>query len=71
MAAGKELTASEYIQHHLTFLAKPLGDGNFWTLHVDSIVTGIVLGCIGLGLIWWVIRGATSGVPNQSPTWKV
>lgn len=65
MAAGKELTASEYIQHHLTFLAKPLGDGNFWTLHVDSIVTGIVLGCIGLGLIWWVIRGATSGVPNR------
>ena len=65
MAAGKALTASEYIQHHLTFLSKPVGDGGFWTLHVDSIVTGIVLGCVGLGLIWWVIRGATSGVPNR------
>lgn len=65
MAAGKELTPSEYIQHHLTFLAKPVGDGNFWTLHLDSIVTGIVLGCVGLGLIGWVVKGATSGVPNR------
>lgn len=65
MAAGKALTASDYIQHHLTFLAKPVGDGGFWVLHVDTIVTGIVLGCVGLGVIWWVIRGATAGVPNR------
>jgi len=65
MAAGKALTPSDYIQHHLTFLAKPVGDGGFWVLHIDTIVTGIVLGCVGLGLIWWVIKGATAGVPNR------
>jgi F-type H+-transporting ATPase subunit a len=65
MAAGKALTPSDYIQHHLTFLSTPVGDGGFWMLHVDSLVTSVVLGCIGLGLIWWVIKGATSGVPNR------
>jgi len=65
MAAATELTASEYIQHHLTFLTKPVGDGGFWTLNVDSLVTAIVLGFAGLGFIWWVVRGASSGVPNR------
>jgi F-type H+-transporting ATPase subunit a len=65
MAAGKALTPSDYIQHHLTFLSEPVGNGDFWVLHVDSLVTSIVLGCIGLGLIWWVVKGATSGVPNR------
>ncbi|HSF22084.1 MAG TPA: F0F1 ATP synthase subunit A [Burkholderiales bacterium] len=65
MAAGTELTPSSYIQHHLTFFAKPLGDGGFWTLHVDSLVTAVVLGVVGIGSIWWVVRGATSGVPNK------
>ena len=37
MAAGKALTPTEYIQHHLTFFTKPVGDGGFWTLHVDSL----------------------------------
>ena len=27
MAAGTELTPASYIQHHLTFFAKPLGEG--------------------------------------------
>jgi F-type H+-transporting ATPase subunit a len=65
MAAGKELTPSEYIQHHLTFFEKPLGDGGFWTLNVDSIVTAFVLGVIGLGFLWMVVRGATAGVPGK------
>jgi F-type H+-transporting ATPase subunit a len=34
-------------------------------LHVDSLVTAIVVGLIGIGFIWWVVRGATSGVPNK------
>ena len=51
MAAGTYQTPSEYIQHHLTFFAKPAGDGGFWTLHVDSLVTAALLGVIGLGLI--------------------
>src|SRR5712671_497056 len=44
MASGKELTPSEYIEHHLAFLTKPVsGDGGFW----------------------WIVRGATPGVPNK------
>ena len=58
-------TPSEYIQHHLTFFAKPVGEGGFWTLHVDSVVTAILLGIIGLGSLWWIVRGATSGVPGR------
>ena len=65
MAAGKELTPSEYIQHHLSFFEKPLGDGGFWTLNVDSIVTAFLLGVIGLGFLWMVVRGATAGVPGK------
>jgi F-type H+-transporting ATPase subunit a len=65
MAAGKELTPSEYIQHHLTFFQKPVGDGDFWTLHVDSLLTALLLGVVGLGFLWWVVRGATSGVPGK------
>ena len=65
MAPGKEFNATDYIQHHLTFLTKPVGDGGFWALNVDSLVTGLLVGVLGLGFIWWVARGATSGVPNR------
>jgi F-type H+-transporting ATPase subunit a len=65
MAAGTELTPSGYIQHHLTFFDKPIGEGGFWTLHVDTLITSIVLGVVGLGFLWWILRGATSGVPNK------
>jgi len=65
MAAGKEFNATDYIQHHLTFLTKPVGDGGFWALNVDSLVTALVVGILGLGLMWWIVRGATSGVPNR------
>jgi len=65
MAAGNELTPASYIQHHLTFFARPVGEGGFWTLHVDSLVTAVLLGVMGIGFIWWVVRGATSGVPSK------
>jgi F-type H+-transporting ATPase subunit a len=65
MAAGKELNASDYIGHHLTFLAKPIGDGGFWTLHVDTLLVSVLLGFVGVGFIWWVVKGATSGVPDK------
>ena len=65
MAAGNELTASEYIQHHLSFFTKPIGEGGFWSLNVDSLVVSILLGLAGMGFIWWVVRGATSGVPTK------
>jgi F-type H+-transporting ATPase subunit a len=65
MAAGTELTPSQYIQHHLTFFTKPIGDGGFWALNVDSLAVSILLGIVGVGFIWWVVRGATSGVPTR------
>jgi F-type H+-transporting ATPase subunit a len=65
MAAGTELTPSQYIQHHLTFFRKPIGDGGFWSLNVDSLSVSILLGLLGVGFIWWVMRGATAGVPGR------
>jgi F-type H+-transporting ATPase subunit a len=66
MAAENEaLTPSSYIGHHLTFFERPVGQGGFWSLNVDSLVTSVLLGIAGMGLIWWVVRGATSGVPNK------
>ena len=65
MAAGKAQTPSEYIEHHLSFFQKPFGDGGFWTLNVDSVGVSILLGFLGLGFLWWVVRGATAGVPNR------
>src|SRR5687767_1148417 len=65
MAAAGELTPSEYIQHHLTFFTKQVGDGPFWALNLDSIIVSILLGFVGVGLIWWIVRGATSGVPTR------
>jgi F-type H+-transporting ATPase subunit a len=66
MAAGTELTPTSYINHHLSFLAKPIGDGDFWTLHVDTLVTSVVLGVLVFGFMWLVVRKATSGVPSRT-----
>jgi F-type H+-transporting ATPase subunit a len=65
MAAEQALTPGSYIGHHLAFLEHSLGGSPFWTLNLDSLLTSLVLGVVGLGLIWWVVRGATSGVPNK------
>jgi len=60
-----ELNPTSYIGHHLTHGSTQFGDGGFWTIHVDSLAVASVLGLIGIGFIWWVVRGATSGVPNR------
>ena len=60
-----ELTPTSYIGHHLTHGSTQLGDGGFWTIHFDSLAVSALLGLIGIGFIWWVVRGATSGVPNR------
>ena len=65
MASGKDFNATDYIQHHLTFLTKPAGEGGFWALNVDSVVTAVLLGALGMGILWWIVRGAISGVPNR------
>ena len=65
MAVENELTPSDYIQHHLAFFTKQVGEGGFWTLNVDVIAVSLLLGVLGVGFIWWVVRGATSGVPGR------
>ena len=65
MAASYD-SPSEYIQHHLTFLQKPVGEGTFWMINVDTVVTSLILGFIGLGFLWLVTRKATSGVPSKT-----
>ena len=65
MAASYD-SPSEYIAHHLTFLQKPVGEGTFWMINVDTVVTSLILGLIGLGFLWLVTRKATSGVPSKT-----
>jgi F-type H+-transporting ATPase subunit a len=56
---------TEYIQHHLTFLAQPVGEGGFWTVHVDTLAVTVVLGLLAFGAMWLVTRKATTGVPSK------
>lgn len=65
MAAEAEMTPTEYIGHHLSFNSRSVGDGAFWSVNVDTVLTSVLLGVIGLGFLWWVVRGATAGVPNK------
>ncbi len=66
MAEGTELTPTSYIQHHLTFLTKPVSDhGGFWALNVDTLVTTLVIGVVAFGFMWLVTRRATTGVPSR------
>ena len=59
------MTPATYIGHHLTFLRKPVGEGGFWVLHADTLATSIILGTLIFGFLWWVVRGATAGVPGK------
>jgi len=65
MASGTELTPVSYIDHHLTNLTTQIEEGSFWVLHVDTLVTSIILGIISFGFIWLVVRKATPGVPSK------
>jgi F-type H+-transporting ATPase subunit a len=65
MATEHALTPTGYISHHLSFNTASLGEGSFWTLHVDSLVMAVLLGVVAMGLIWWVVHGATAGVPTK------
>lgn len=69
-AAEHELTPTSYINHHLSFFTRPHAEHGemapgFWSINVDSVVTAVVLGVLTIGFIWWVARGATSGVPTK------
>ncbi|MGF1683417.1 F0F1 ATP synthase subunit A [Photobacterium minamisatsumaniensis] len=62
-APGEALTPSGYITHHLTNLS--VGDGGFWTVHIDSLFFSALTGMAFLWLFRSVAKKATSGVPSK------
>ena len=60
-----ELTPTSYIAHHLSFLQQPVAQGDFWALNIDTVIVSVLLGVVAFGFLWWVVRGATSGVPGR------
>lgn len=65
MSTEHELTPSSYIGHHLSFNVKQVADGGFWSINFDTLVVSSLLGFIIFGLLWWVVRNATAGVPGK------
>ena len=63
--AAAPTTPTEYITGHLTHFKTQVGTGGFWTIHVDTVVTTLIVGALVFGFIWWVVRGATAGVPGK------
>jgi F-type H+-transporting ATPase subunit a len=63
--AAQYNSPAEYIGHHLTFFSKPIGDGGFWTVNVDTLAMSIFTGLLGLGFFWWIARNSTAGVPGK------
>jgi F-type H+-transporting ATPase subunit a len=64
-AEHEAANASEYINHHLSFLRVKVGEGDFWTLNIDTIFFKLLLAALFLWVILKVARGATSGVPGK------
>ena len=62
---AQELTPNSYISHHLANRTVSFGDSPFWTLHIDTLITSVVLGVIAFGFLWLVTRRATAGVPGR------
>lgn len=59
---SSELTATEYINHHLTHWK--VGNG-FWSLHLDTLIISWIFGALFLITFYVVARRATSGVPGR------
>ncbi|MFD2191816.1 F0F1 ATP synthase subunit A [Pistricoccus aurantiacus] len=79
MAAGNNLTSTEYIQHHLQSLtfglhpdrgwtiahsADEAAEMGFWALHLDTIGWSIALGLLFIWLFRKAAKAATTGVPG-------
>lgn len=62
-------TATDYINHHLHFNEKAVGNGDhpFWNvIHFDMFLISLVLGILVAGAVWLVARKAHSGVPSKT-----
>lgn len=60
-----ELTPASYIGHHLQYLDAQVGEGGFWTLHLDTLITSGILGLLFFFGCWLATRKATAGVPGK------
>jgi len=60
-------TAGEYIGHHLTHLqtGKQSGVIDMSVFNLDSIFWSVLLGVLGLFVMWRVAKSVTSGVPGR------
>ena len=56
---------TEYIQHHLTHNTVQFGSTPFWSINVDSMLVGILVGGLTLLWFWSKARKATAGVPGK------
>ena len=65
MASEAELTPTSYIQHHLQNLTFKVGEGGFWTLHVDTLVMAVLMGGLMVLMFWMATRRPTAGVPGK------
>ena len=63
--AGEALTPTTYIQHHLQNLTYQVGEGGFWTLHLDTFLTALAMGALMVVAFWLATRKATAGVPGK------
>ena len=65
--AGNAMTASEYIVHHLTHFSSAPQNSivNFKIINIDTIFWSVLLGIIGLAIMWLAARRATAGVPGR------
>ncbi|MFM7506540.1 MAG: F0F1 ATP synthase subunit A, partial [Rubrivivax sp.] len=64
---GQELTAGEYIRHHLGHLqtGKQTAVADFSVLNLDSAFWSLLLGVLGCFFLWRAARKATAGVPGR------
>ena len=62
---GGPETMTDYIKHHLHYLEKPVGEGRFMVLHLDSIAFKLLIAAIFVFLFLKVARRATTGVPGK------
>ena len=65
--AAEQLTAGEYIVHHLTNLQShmPKSVADLSVLNYDSIFFSVLLGVLCCWFMWAAARKATSGVPGR------
>jgi F-type H+-transporting ATPase subunit a len=54
-----------YIKHHLTHNSMDMGQGGFWSIHIDSIIFTLVISFIFILVLSIAARRATSGVPGK------